>query len=139
MVVHRGRKVRKMRGSHTHGWGAKKKHRGKGSRGGKGMGGSGKRAGHYKSYIIKHYGLEYFGKHGFHRPQVYKKNLGINIRDLPLTEQIDLRALGYQKLLAKGIPRMKHTITALQCSKKAKEKIERGGGKVILLTDHDAR
>lgn len=128
-----------MRGSHTHGWGAKKNHRGKGHRGGKGMGGSGKRGGHIKTYILKHFGPEYFGKHGFHRPQVYKKNEGINIRDLPRMETIDLRTLGYQKLLAKGTPAMKHTITALQCSKKAKEKIERSGGKVILLADHGLR
>ena len=44
MTVNRRRKRVRQRGSKTHGWGAKKKHRGKGNRGGKGMAGSGKRA-----------------------------------------------------------------------------------------------
>ena len=47
-----------MRGSHTHGGGAKKKRRGAGNRGGRGMAGSGKRAGH------KTYGIV-LGKYGF--------------------------------------------------------------------------
>ena len=37
MVVRREKRVRKLRGSKTHGWGSKKKHRGGGSRGGRGM------------------------------------------------------------------------------------------------------
>ena len=45
------KKVRKFRGSHTHGYGSKKKHRGAGSRGGRGMAGSGKRADQKKPSI----------------------------------------------------------------------------------------
>ena len=136
MTTNKHKKVRKMRGSHTHGWGAKKKHRGKGHRGGKGMSGSGKRAGHKKTYILKYYGPEYFGKHGFTRPQNITKIRTINIADLPLTEHINLAELGYDKLLSTGTPKMKYTIIAKQSSKKAKEKIEQSGGKILPGTNH---
>ena len=56
------KKVQKMRGSKTHGYGAKKKHRGKGSKGGKGYGGSTK---HNRTYIYA-YEPEHFGHKGFH-------------------------------------------------------------------------
>ena len=53
MTVNRRKKVVKQRGSHTHGWGSKKKHRGAGNRGGRGMAGSGKRADQRKPSILK--------------------------------------------------------------------------------------
>ena len=132
MVVHKRAKKSRQRGSSTHGWGMKKKHRGAGSRGGRGMAGTGKRADQAKISILKEYGAEYFGKKGFKRPQVYKKDKTLNIRDLPPKEEIHLEKLGYTKLLAKGTPNRKYTITVMKCSKRAKEKIESVGGKVIL-------
>ncbi|MDP1728874.1 MAG: 50S ribosomal protein L15, partial [archaeon] len=66
MVVHKRQKSSRMRGAKTtHGFGAKKKHRGSGNRGGFGMAGSGKRADQKKPTIFKLYGSSYFGKHGF--------------------------------------------------------------------------
>ena len=44
MVIFKRKKNTRQRGSHTHGWGAKKKHRGKGNKGGSGNAGSGKRS-----------------------------------------------------------------------------------------------
>ena len=44
MTVNKRKKNSRQRGSHTHGWGAMKKHRGAGNRGGRGAAGSGKRA-----------------------------------------------------------------------------------------------
>jgi len=57
------KKVTKQRGSKTHGWGAMKKHRGAGNRGGRGMAGTGKRGDAKKPSIQKN--KKYFGKYGF--------------------------------------------------------------------------
>lgn len=129
------RKIRKFRGSTTHGWGAKKRHRGEGTRGGRGMAGAGKRAKQKKISILKQFGTAYFGKHGFRRPQkVLTSEKAINICDLDFKEtKIDLNKLGYTKLLGKGKPSQKYDITVKSCSKKAKEKIEKAGGKVNVL------
>lgn len=125
------KKKSRMRGSATHGWGARKKHRGAGNRGGRGMAGSGKRADQKKPSILKEYGTSYFGKTGFHRPQkIIKKIKIINIQDLPKFKktEINLKELGYDKLLAKGIPDKKYKIKVKSFSKKAQEKIEKAGG-----------
>jgi large subunit ribosomal protein L15 len=133
-----------MRASHTHGGGAKKKRRGSGHRGGFGMAGSGKRADQRKPTILKLYGPEYFGKHGFIRPKkiVFKvkainiseiernldsfinKNLITKEKDLHL---IDLKRLGYDKVIGSGTINKKYKITG-KVSKKAREKIEKLGG-----------
>ena len=68
------KKVNKYRGSQTHGGGAKKKRRGAGNRGGRGMAGSGKRADQKKPSILKEYGNRYFGKRGFRSKNKKKIN-----------------------------------------------------------------
>ena len=131
MTVRRKRNVHRKRGSRTHGYGYKK-NRGSGNRGGKGMAGTGKRSHNKKISILKEYGHEYFGKHGFIVPPEVKRVVSaINIRDLPRRSPLDLSALGYDKLLSKGTPAMKYEITVTMCSAKAKEKIEKAGGKII--------
>jgi len=125
----------RQRGSKTHGWGSMKKHRGAGNRGGRGMAGSGKRAKQKKTKILKLYGNEYFGKKGFKRPQkVIKKIKTINITELKKFKKtdLDLTKLGYNKLLGKGSIKQKYNIKVQACSKKAKERIEKLGGKVTL-------
>ena len=122
-----------MRGSKTHGWGAMKKHRGAGNRGGRGMAGSGKRAKQKKISILKEYGKDYFGKKGFKRPQkVIKKIKAINISDLSKFKQttLDLTKLGYDKLLGTGTTKTKYNLIVKSCSKSAKKKIEFAGGSV---------
>lgn len=133
-MITKRKKVTKQRGHKTHGWGAKKKHRGAGNRGGRGMAGSGKRADQKKPSIIKIYGSKYFGKHGFKRPQkVIVKHNSINVGDLKFNEQeINLQEKGFDKLLGKGIPNKKYIIQVKSYSKKAKEKIESLGGEVLL-------
>lgn len=124
-----------MRGSKTHGWGAMKKHRGAGNRGGRGMAGTGKRAKQKKNLILKKYGNEYFGKKGFKRPQrTVKKIKVINICDLEKLKQttLNLTKLGYNKLLGKGTAKTKYNITVHSYSKSAKQKIESVGGSVNL-------
>src|SRR3989344_4882356 len=120
MVVHRRKKNKRMRGAKTtHGYGAKKKHRGAGNKGGKGMAGSGKRADQKKPTINNLYGNDYFGRFGFKRPQkMLKKIKSINLEILDkklnrfLDERliikegefyvVDVNDLGYNKVLAKG-------------------------------------
>lgn len=138
------KKVERQRGSKTHGWGSKKKHRGAGNRGGTGMAGTGKRAGHKKQLILKIYGTSYFGKRGF--VSRFKKIIkAVNINYLEklysqekLKEQngivnVNLKDLGYNKLLALGNPTRKYKITTEFFSKNAKEKIEKAGGTIVIL------
>lgn len=146
MVVNKRQKSSRMRGAKTtHGFGAKKKHRGSGNRGGFGMAGSGKRADQKKPTILKLYGNDYYGKHGFKLPYEVQKHVkAINIHDLQekidvyvheklVSKEgdsfvIDLEKLGYQKLLGKGVVKLKMKISAPSFSGNAKEKIEKAGG-----------
>ncbi len=147
MTITKQKKNIRQRGHKTHGWGAKKKHRGAGNRGGRGMAGSGKRADHKKQTIIKEYGLlNYFGKHGFtsHKPKIKVNAINISYLETKfstllkkgLIKQekdicvIDLKKLGFNKLLSKGIPTKKYKITTKFISKSAKEKIEKAGGEI---------
>ena len=139
------KKVRKLRGSHTHGYGSKKKHRGAGSRGGRGLAGSGKRADQKKPSILKKYGKKYFGRFGFR--SLKKKIKAVNIdyleknieklikKDLAKKEGntllIDLKKLGFEKLLGSGEPTKKFKVSVKSASKKAIEKIKKAGGEII--------
>ena len=140
MVTFKRKKVTKYRGSKTHGGGSMKKRRGAGNRGGRGMAGSGKRADQKKQTILKKYGNAYFGKKGF---KLKKKEVNlINLYELDnIIENkqikkekdiynINLTELKYTKLLGSGKISNKYNITVNSCSKKAKEKIEKLGGKV---------
>src|SRR3989344_8588604 len=93
------KKVRKWRGRTSHGWGAKKKHRGGGSQGGRGMGGTHK---HKFSWVTTKE-PDYFGKTGFF--SLKKKAKSINLANVAKMsgDSIDLKKLGYDKLLGKGI------------------------------------
>ena len=119
-------KVRKWRGRTSHGWGMKKKHRGGGSQGGRGLGGSHK---HKFSYVTsKDPGR--FGYKGFFSKK--KKYRAININEAVKLEGsiIDLKKLGYGKLLSKGVVDRAITVRVEKFSAKAKEKIEKAGGKI---------
>ena len=137
MAVNKRKKNSRQRGSKTHGWGAMKKHRGAGNRGGRGKAGSGKRSDQLKPTIIKHFGLDnYFGKFGFKRPQkIIKKIRTINVGDLNKLNKTDinLTELGFNKLLGEGKVSKKYNITVSSCSKLAKEKIEKLGGSIKLV------
>ena len=147
-MIIKKRKVRKYRGSQTHGGGSKKKRRGAGNRGGRGMAGSGKRADQKKPTILKLYGNTYFGKSGF----ISKIRKKINVISIQTIEnkiynwlkegtlkkegnaiKIDLKSMGYNKLLSKGKVKNKFYIEVEYASKKAIEKIEKSGGKINVL------
>lgn len=128
MTVRFRKKISRQRGSHTHGWGSKKKHRGGGSKGGHGYGGSHK---HKYSYIVSkepwHYGYK-----GFVKPR-QKKDRTINLDALDKLEgnDINLTKLGYDKLLGSGSVSRAITVKVKKFSKVAKEKVEKAGGRII--------
>ena len=138
MVKKRSKRSR-LRGRKTCGWGSRKKHRGSGSRGGKGMAGTGKRSGHHKTFILRYF-KEYFGKRGF----VPIRENGLKVINLDLIERslnkmikegtakktpkgIELNLPKY-KILGAGELKSKLIIKAGSFSESAKEKIEKIGG-----------
>jgi len=142
-MAHRDRKIIKRRGSRTCGYGNAQKHRGAGSRGGRGMAGSKK---HKWSYVSK-YMPEYFGTKGFKRPQgVVREIKTINVGDIEkdldrLVDEgkirlknkryfLNLGDIGYDKLLGSGEISHPIVVTVNSCSKLALKKIESAGGKV---------
>jgi large subunit ribosomal protein L15 len=148
MVVNKRSKNERCRGSHTHGGGSKKKRRGAGNRGGRGMAGSGKRAKTKKFSILKEFGLKYFGKHGLKRPQKLIKTVNaVNLSYLDSkldfyvekklvikktdVYEVDLEKLGFQKVLGKGDLTHKIKLKTTSASKLAIEKIKNAGGEVI--------
>lgn len=128
--VSRKRKVNKMRGSRTHGYGSKKKHRGGGSQGGHGYGGSHK---HKFSRIVTkepwHYGYK-----GFVNP-TRRRIRAINVEKLEMLadgDAVDLTKLGYGKLLSRGSLTKPLTVRVAAASKAAREKVEKAGGRLVL-------
>jgi len=136
MVVRKKKKVRKMRGTRSYGYGSHKKHRGGGSRGGRGKAGMHK---HKWSYVVK-YEPDHFGKRGFKRPvAATKKVKAINVSGLEKLavaagkKKINLAELGYDKVLGSGKISTALKVSAGSFSKGAVEKIEAAGGKVIVI------
>ena len=156
----KAKKVTKRRGSKTHGWGAMKKHRGAGNRGGRGNAGSGKRADQKKPAYWnakdpkgQKYGKGYFGKSGFHSiTAVDVKTL--NVRDLDAhvvswaaekkasksgeNYTVDLTALGYGKLLGTGRISKKIKVTVAKATPSAVEKISAAGGAVTVTAGEES-
>jgi len=144
-MAHKNRKTQKKRGSRTHGYGNTQKHRGAGSRGGRGMAGSKK---HKWTYVSK-YLPDYFGRSGFRRPSCQvKEKSAVNIGYLSqnadkLVENgflrkekdayvVNLSDKGVGKLLGAGPVAKKFIVEVGECSQKAKQKIEAAGGQVTL-------
>lgn len=144
MTVNKRKKFSRLRGNTSHGYGSKKKHRGSGNRGGKGMAGSGKRADSKKPSLWKQ--KKYFGKYGFVSKNVKRiKAVNINyleesILRLPsdaVSKEndlffVDLKKIGFDKLLSTGNVTNKYKIKVPYASKKAVEKVKSNGGEVIL-------
>lgn len=148
MAYNKRKKNSRQRGSWTHGWGAKKKHRGAGHRGGRGNAGTGKKGDAKKTRYWKD--SQYFGKHGFtSTSQKAGKITTINLAHLEtILEtlmakgkatkqkdmiQINLSDLKYNKLLGAGNLTAKLEITVEEASEAAINKVEKAGGKVMLL------
>ena len=136
-------RTKKFRGSRTHGRG-KKSGRGAGIIGGHGNAGLGKT----KRIQMLKYDRNYFGRHGFKRPQcTVNANSTINVGEL--AEQLDrfvsmefatkdgdvysvnLTEAGIDKLLGTGNIGAKVNVTVDQASASAVEKIKAAGGSVV--------
>lgn len=140
MTLRKRRKNTRQRGTHTHGWGEKKKHRKAGHRGGRGRAGSGKRADQKKPM----YWVEgRTSKQGFKSKNQFVSS-AINVGDITLmidnkkfekkgsAYDIDLSALGYTKLLSKGSVKYPMNLIVSMASEKAVEKVKSKGGNIVL-------
>ena len=140
----------------THGWGARKKHKKSGHKGGKGMSGSGKRADHKKTLVNKLYGGKYFGKQGItSRGTKRDKRDRINLQEIELNLETyikkgiakktnegfeinlkNYKILGHGEVLQGGVPhkgaKNKLIIIAKEASKSAIEKVKKIGGEIQL-------
>lgn len=128
------RKSKRQRGQTNHGWGARKKRKGSGHRGGFGMAGTGKRADHKKTLINKKYGKGYFGRGGItSKSTIRKKDKTINLKQIveKYKDKKEINLKGF-KILGDGEIKIKMIITAEAFTKSAKEKIEKVGGKIIV-------
>ncbi|MEM1654936.1 MAG: uL15 family ribosomal protein [Nitrososphaerota archaeon] len=138
----RHRKSRKRRGSRTCGWGQIGQHRKSGSRGGHGHAGMHK---HKWTWVLK-YDPDYFGKHGFYRPN--KREIkAMNLTQLStLVENlerrgelklmngvpvIDLSALGVGKLVGGGRVDRRLMVVVDSWTEKAEKAIREAGGKLV--------
>ncbi len=136
MKLKKRKKSSRFRGSHTHARGFKKKARGSGHRGGKGMAGTGKRADQRKTLILN-LPYKYFGKDKALRRKQKPKLKSINLQQITSNlpsfpndkESINLK--GY-KILGEGDINKKLIIKASAASKSAIEKIKKSGGEIII-------
>lgn len=121
-------KVDRLRGKRTHGKGNTKNQRGAGCKGGAG------RAGSFKHKFTKYYMT--VGKRKILSPRLgpKKKLLAITLHDLNKyvvgKDVIDLKEIGFDKILGTGTLTKAVKIKNAQVTKKAKEKIEKVGGVV---------
>ncbi len=145
MVINHRKKSSRHRGSWTHGWGEKKKHRGAGSRGGRGNAGSGKRGDAKKPSYWKI--KNFVGKHGFTNPTsktvvaISIEQLNKNVEKFVLagkalksgeTYKVNLVDVGASKLLGTGTPLFKFEIVAKAATPGAVKKVEAKGGSVLV-------
>lgn len=132
------KKVSRMRGSKSHGYGGKKKHRGKGSRGGKGLANIFK---HKRVWVKKkrpdllkrNKGFKSLSQRGI-KPVVKAINVGDIIRvlkDADLKKEVKLSDYGYDKLLGSGEIKVPLKIKVNFFTERAEQKIQKAGGKII--------
>jgi len=138
MLNKKRKKVTRMKGSHTHSRGFKKKARGSGHRGGVGMSGTGKRADHKKTLVTKKYGHKYFGKD----KRLGKRTQVNSISLKTILEKLNKFAkenkgvyeinLKKHKIIGDSEVNVKLKIDAKAASKGAKEAVKKAGGEIII-------
>jgi large subunit ribosomal protein L15 len=144
-LPHKARKVRKQRGSRTHGYGQVGQHRsGGGGRGGHGKAGYDK---HKWTYVLK-YDPTYWEKKGFVSTRTLGKKVSIiNVGKLDdLVDKLDsekklerkekkifldLESLGYDKLLGTGKIGKPLLVKVASYSEAASRKLEEAGGEIL--------
>ncbi len=142
------RKVRRQRGSRTHGWGQVGQHRARGGRGGTGKAGLDK---HKWSWVIKH-DPTYWEKKGFVSTKTLGKKVSIiNVGKLDALANklesekklerkekkifLDLESLGYDKLLGTGEIAKPMLVKVASYSEAASRKLEEAGGQILKETE----
>jgi large subunit ribosomal protein L15 len=146
MQKRKSKKINKLRGQRSAGYGFTKGHRAAGQRGGKGMAGSKKH--HYIKIMIEN--PRYFGKWGFKRPQkLLDDKVVLNIGEIDeaadrLVEKgiatmtgkrynIDVSKLGIDRILGSGKVTRKLNLTGVQSiTPRAREKVIGIGGTIDL-------
>ena len=140
-MARRHRKIRKLRGSRTCGWGIQGQHRRHGM-----IGGHGKAGIHKHKWVPP--ALKFLGKTGFKPPSSLRRRINvINIGGLDelvntllaskkLTKEqgkivVNLAELGYDKLLGEGKVTKPLIVKASAFSEVAAKKIKESGGQVI--------
>ncbi len=143
-MPHKDRKVRKQRGSRTHGWGQVGQHRAGGGRGGHGKAGYDK---HKWTYVLK-YDPTYWKKKGFVSTRTLGRKVSvINVGKLDdLADKLDsekklerkdkkifldLESLGYDKLLGTGEIMKPILVKVASYSEAASRKLEEAGGQIV--------
>jgi len=143
-LPHKDRKVRKYRGSRTHGWGQVGQHRGRGGRGGTGKAGLDK---HKWTYVLAH-DPTYWEKKGFVSTRTLGKTVSIinvgkldDLADKLESEKkleqkekkifLNLESLGYDKLLGTGEISKPLLVKVASYSEAASKKLEEAGGSIL--------
>jgi large subunit ribosomal protein L15 len=131
------RKVRKQRGSRTHGYGQIGQHRHSGKQGGHGNAGLHK---HKWSWLILN-DPDHFGRDPFRPPSYHKTTKWANVGDLGNFAEdgeskggavsIDLVAKGIEKLLGGGDVKRAFNVKVSSYTERAKQKLEEAGGKIL--------
>ena len=145
MRLKKRKKATRFRGTHTHGRGFKKKARGSGHQGGKGMAGTGKRADQKKTLILN-LPYDYFRKDKALRRKTQEKLRIINIKKIlenlqsfvknkiaeESKDSIKINLKGYKILGESGEIKKKLIINASAASKSAIDRVKKAGGEIIL-------
>jgi len=143
MNIKKRKKASRMHGKKmgTNGHGARKKWKGSGHQGGKGMAGTGKRGDQKKTLVTKLYGNKYFGKQGITSKGtkrdkrnrinliIIEENLGKYGKKSGDKWEINLKDY---KVLGSGEVKNKLVIHASEASKSAIAKVKKAGGEIIL-------
>jgi len=137
----RHRKVRKRRGSRTHGWGQIGQHRKTGGKGGHGAAGRHK---HKWTWVLR-YQPDYFGKKGFYRPN-RREIQAVNLLQLSTIAErlereggerkkgrlvVNLAAMGIGKLVAGGGLRKPLLVVVDRWTETAAERVKEAGGEIV--------
>jgi large subunit ribosomal protein L15 len=131
----RTRKVRRLRGSRTHGYGQIGQHRHSGKQGGHGNAGLHK---HKWSWLVIH-DPNHFSRDQYAVPGAHKASKWLNVGELDamLTGKhdgpvsLDLTSMGVEKLLGSGTVRHAFNVKVESFTEKAKTKLEEAGGKIV--------
>ena len=130
------RKVRRMRGSRTHGYGQIGQHRHSGKQGGHGNAGLHK---HKWSWLNLH-DPDHFRRDPFKPPSFHKVEKWANVGDLGSfagdadksgAVAIDLASKGVEKLLGGGTVTRAFNVKVSSYTERAKQKLEKAGGRIL--------